>query len=247
MAKRMTKEERERRKRQRQAARAVKRLLTRLRKGCEQFESVDSWIEYVRGKVKPVADDFEDVLPEDTVRAMRTAGRLLEGTLAAVRTACKVLTSELEKALVALAAGAVGAGLLTGGLAPFVVGGAVVFAALVVGVAVFIVASGSKLTLINKGCPPIDFPKDLGIVDAVPGVDLPDRVDTDEEAEISFPALRTRMRAKPGQLEFSVLGISLRIPLDSAVQEIKLDGQPTFSKGEKEITAGEHVLVLDCG
>ncbi len=80
MAKRRTNEERERRKRQRQAARAGKRLLTRLRKGCEQFESIDSWIEYVRGKVKPAADDFEDVLPEDTVRAMRTADRLLEAT-----------------------------------------------------------------------------------------------------------------------------------------------------------------------
>ena len=42
MAKRRTNEERERRMRQRQAARAGKRLLTRLRKGCEQFESIDS-------------------------------------------------------------------------------------------------------------------------------------------------------------------------------------------------------------
>ncbi len=58
----------------------------------------------------------------------------------------------------------------------------------------------------------------------MPGVDLPDRVDMDEEADISFRVLRTRMRTEEGQLHFSVLETSRSIILDPKVQEITFDG-----------------------
>lgn len=238
---------REERRRKRKAARAVQGLLKRLRKGCDQFESVDSWLVFVRTRVKSVADEFEDVLPEETVRTMRTADRLAEATLNAVRAACKVLTGELEKALIALSATAVGAGLLGGGLAPTLVGGGVILAGLgVAAVVLGVFLTRATINLENRGCPPIEFPEELGRLEVVPGLEFPEEVDTDEEGVISFPAVNTWLEADPGQLELSIMGNSVTLSLSPEVEDIELDDQGLFGSGEREITAGEHEMVLIC-
>lgn len=247
MARRKTKEERERERRRREAAKAIKGLLARLRKGCQQFESVDAWYEFVRGRVKPVAEAYADVLPEDTVRTMREADRLVESTRAAVQAACQVLTGKLEQTLLALTAGLAGAGLFGLGTLGTVVAGGVVVAAIVAGGIAWAVRSrGAQITVRNVGCPTIAFPAELADLERIPGVELPERIETDEEAEISLPLIEVELEAGPEGLVLHSQGLEFPIPLPPELRDLRYDGESVFGREPVALERGAHTLELIC-
>ena len=89
-------EQTEDRERRRRAAAALKGARGRLTTACEKFATVEEWRAKVTQYLRPVLEEFGDVLPEGARGMLESAAEVTEPTRAGIAKSCRVLRGGLS-------------------------------------------------------------------------------------------------------------------------------------------------------
>jgi hypothetical protein len=221
------------------ARRDLLALLKRLRKLCDQFDSVQEWMDFVEKKVFPLLDEHQAALGPAATQRLRAAAQLGQSTRAGVQQACRVLRIEIGKVIPALPAPIpvpvqVAAGLL-------------IFAAAVVGTTVIVVSLlAVQIDILNAGCDTIQIPAQYS---QIPGFSFPAEIPPDGQPYLIRinPAIELDTRG-PDMLVIRILGWNETVPLNNLTSML-LDDQVELL-GERtplRLDPGtRHTLTLRC-
>lgn len=215
------------------------KFLKRLKKACEVLETPAQWYDVTK-ELRGMLNEYRDVLPSGDRDALWLATLLTDQSHAGITQACTILQSRLVSVIATLPAGGIAA--------PALIGAALVVTAVAVVAVVVLNTSSVTLTIQNANCE--TFTVTGAIPVAVPGMELPAFVRTNESETAQLPpvTLNTEFRP-PNGLQVSLFGAPLLFGLPARVSSASLDGVELLA-GVHTIELGrqpQHTLVVRCG
>ena len=146
----MSKEQRERKKRESKLRGELSTFLEKLRTACKTFENATQWYDFVK-PLEVIVEKNLDVLSPDQAKRLKDAMKLVDATIEGIKKSCGVLQRELASAIAGLAVA--GAFFTPGIIAAITAGVAVVAVA-----AVLVVQNlPVQVRIRNQGCETISL------------------------------------------------------------------------------------------
>ena len=214
-------------------------LQKNLQRACGTFKNAKEWEKFIKEKLDPILKEFEDEIPHSLSEKLKKAAKLDSDTSAGLSKACKLLRSQLGKAIVAMSP----VGILAILTKAIFLGGVVLVGAAII----YLRTSTVDIVIKNNGCDSIQPPPKLPF--KLPGISIPSEVITDGgQATATMPGITARVNTDAtGNVRVTILGISANFIIPPGTN-VSFDGTDISGKdlefNLKDLP--QHELIISC-